>query len=265
MMDREGFSSDLQLAAKRFIDVSISTVGLIVLSPIFAGIAIAVKLNSKGPVVYKHCRIGKDGISFDLYKFRSMVSGGDDKNYMLYLQELIESEKNGDGQAMPYRKMETDPRVTAVGEILRTYYLDELPQLWNVLKGDMSLVGPRPHVQFEVDHYTDEQRRRLSVRPGLTGLWQVSGKADCSFNELIAMDLEYIDQWNLLRDLKFVLTTFALMLRGGERFWARMSKRLPGTKPAPLPIPQPAPQPAEETISPNFQPTLQPFRREAGD
>lgn len=223
--DRSGIR--LERGLKRLFDIILSLLGLILLSPVLTIIAIAIKLDSRGPVMYRHQRIGKDGTPFALCKFRSMISGGDDGSYMQYLQQLIESEQNGNGDGMPYRKMESDPRVTRVGRFLRRYYLDELPQLWNILKGEMSLIGPRPHVQFEVDHYTPEQCRRLSVRPGATGLWQVAGKADCTFSELIALDLEYIDRWSLLLDIQILLTTFLLMARGGEEFWARMAKSIP--------------------------------------
>lgn len=215
-----------QRPLKRVMDVTLSAGGLVLLSPVLAAIALATKLDSPGPVLFKHKRIGRDGRTFDLYKFRSMVCGGDDTEYKEYLHKLIESE-SGDGGGLPYRKMEDDPRVTRVGQIIRRYYLDELPQLWNILKGDMSLVGPRPHVQFEVDHYTPEQRRRLTVKPGCTGLWQVAGKADCTFSELIALDLEYIDRQSFWFDLRVILKTAALMLRGGEGVWARIAKRVP--------------------------------------
>ena len=161
---------------KRMMDVTLAAGGLVLLSPVLAAIAVATRLDSPGPVIFRHGRVGQDGKPFDLYKFRSMVCGGDDTGYKDYLQKLIESEYGDDG-GLPYRKMEDDPRVTRVGRIIRRYYLDELPQLWNILKGDMSLVGPRPHVQFEVDHYTPEQYQRLTVKPGCTGLWQVAGKA----------------------------------------------------------------------------------------
>ena len=123
--------------------------------------------------------------------------------------------------------MSEDDRVTRVGRFLRNYYLDEIPQVLNVIKGDMSIVGPRPHVQFEVDNYTEEQRRRLSVKPGITGLWQVGGKADCTFSELINLDLEYIDNWSLMSDFKLIFQTVWIIVLGGEKFWARMSKEIP--------------------------------------
>ena len=226
----ETASQRVQLALKRAMDVTLAAGGLILLWPLMLVIALAVKRGSPGPVIYRHQRIGQGGRPFNLYKFRSMVCGGDDAGYMDYLRQLIESERDGNGPGQPYRKMEGDSRVTRVGGILRRYYLDELPQLWNVLKGDMSLVGPRPHVQFEVDHYTPEQRRRLTVKPGCTGLWQVAGKADCTFSELIALDLEYIDDWSFGLDVQVILRTVWLMLRGGEGVWARAPKRVPGTQ-----------------------------------
>lgn len=232
---------------KRLFDILFSLIFLILLSPIILALAIIIKLDSRGPAIYRHVRIGKDGKPFNLYKFRSMTVGGEDKGYMDYLKELIESSQDG-SRGMPYRKMNGDSRITRVGGFLRKYYLDELPQFWNILRGEMSLVGPRPHVQFEVDYYTPEQRRRLSVRPGATGLWQVEGKADCCFNELIAMDLEYIDNWSLALDIQIVVQTLLLMSRGGESFWARMAKQIPkhrgrrgGTK-RPFPTPPSAPE-----------------------
>jgi len=137
---------------------------------------------------------------------------------------------NGNGNGMPYRKMSSDGRITHIGRFLRKYYLDELPQMWNILKGEMSLVGPRPHVQFEVNYYTPEQRRRLSVPPGATGLWQVAGKGDSTFNELIELDLDYVDHWNLRFDFSILLQTLLLMLNGGEGSWARADKSIPRKK-----------------------------------
>lgn len=227
-MNREEHHLRIHRKLKRALDLTVAIPGLILLLPWMGLIALAIKLDSPGPVVFRHQRIGKAGKPFHLYKFRSMVCGGDDREYMEYLRQLIESERNGNMVRLPYTKMNGDARVTRVGRFLRRYYLDEFPQLWNIIKGEMSLVGPRPHVQFEVDNYTDGQRRRLSVRPGATGLWQVSGKADCTFSELIELDLEYIDRWSFWLDLQILFRTVALMARGGEEFWARMIKHIPG-------------------------------------
>jgi lipopolysaccharide/colanic/teichoic acid biosynthesis glycosyltransferase len=221
---------NFQQKLKRAFDLFVALSGMVLIWPIFLIIGIAIKLNSPGPIFYKHRRIGKDGKLFSLYKFRSMEYGSDDSNYLLYLSELIESEKDGSGKGKPYRKLTEDRRVTKVGRFLRNYYLDELPQILNILDGSMSLVGPRPHVQLEVDRYTPEQRRRLSAVPGMTGLWQVSGKAECTFSELITLDLKYIDHWSFGLDIQILLRTFLLMMRGGEGFWARVASRLPITE-----------------------------------
>ena len=227
-MNRNGVNHKFQQALKRAIDVAVSVSGLVLLGPVMGCVALAIKLDSEGSVVFRHRRIGQDGYPFDLCKFRTMVCGGDDRDYLRYLHQLIESERDGNGNGLPYVKMNGDSRVTHVGRILRCYYLDEFPQLWNIVRGEMSLVGPRPHVQFEVEYYTPEQLRRLSVKPGLTGLWQVLGKADCTFSQLIQQDLDYIDNWSLWRDIQIIFKTFTVMLRGGEEFWARMTKHLPG-------------------------------------
>ncbi len=210
---------------KRWLDIIIAGLLLIVISPVLVIIAVMIKIDSRGPVIYRHLRTGRYGKPFYLYKFRSMTVGGDDTGYMEYLKQLIESDQQGEG--IPYRKMSVDGRITRAGKFLRTYYLDEIPQLLNIIKGEMSLVGPRPHVQFEVDHYTLDQSRRLLVRPGATGLWQVDGKADCTFNELIDLDLDYIENRSLVLDFLIILKTLLLMARGGEGFWARMEKRIP--------------------------------------
>jgi len=219
-----------QQILKRFIDILTAALCLFLFSPIILLIALVIRLDSPGPVFYHHRRIGKEGKPFNLYKFRTMVAGGDDTEYMEYLKALIESERNGNGNGIPYRKMGSDQRVTRCGGWLRKYYLDELPQFWNVLKGEMSLVGPRPHVQLEVDYYTAEQRWRLLVRPGLTGLWQVRGKGDSTFNKLIALDLDYIEHWSLGLDLRILVQTLKVIARGGEGSWARAEKHLPDKK-----------------------------------
>ena len=226
-MDRVDSRHKIKIGIKRALDLLICVSALIFLWPVILGISVIVKLDSQGPAFYRHRRIGRNGRPFNLFKFRSMTCGGDDEGYMQYLKALIESEQNGDGEGLPYRKMESDKRVTKVGRYLRNYYLDEIPQIINVIKGDMSLVGPRPHVQFEVDNYAEEQYRRLTVKPGITGLWQVAGKADCTFSELIQFDLDYIDNWSLTQDIKIMFNTVQLMVRGGEEFWARMDKKVP--------------------------------------
>lgn len=222
-MKKYDLSIGLQLIIKRVFDLVVSSFCLIFSIPTFVGIAVAIKLDSRGPVFFRHRRIGKDGRPFDLYKFRTMTVDGDDSTYNQYLKDLIESEKDCAERGKPYRKMEQDNRITRVGRFLRGYYIDELPQFINIIKGDMSLVGPRPHVQLEVDCYTPEQRNRLSVQPGATGLWQVAGKADCTFNELISLDLEYIENWSIWLDMRILMTTVKIFFRGGEKYWVDSS------------------------------------------
>jgi len=191
---------------KRAIDLVGAGVLLGLLSPLFAAIAAAVKLTSAGPIFYRWQVVGKDGQAFTGYKFRTMVRDAD----ALKAQLLAANEMSG-----PVFKMRRDPRITSVGRILRKLSLDELPQLWSVLKGDMSLVGPRPPLQTEYARFTDSQKRKLAVTPGITCLWQISGRNDISdFDEWVRLDLEYIRDWSLWLDVKILLRTIPAVLRG---------------------------------------------------
>jgi exopolysaccharide biosynthesis polyprenyl glycosylphosphotransferase len=193
------------LWVKRSMDMILSAVLLIVLSPFIALIGLLIKLSSKGPAIYRQTRCGLYGRRFVLYKFRSMREGAEDVLWEIkHLNEM-------DG---PVFKMRNDPRVTALGRVLRKSSIDEWPQFWNVLKGDMSLVGPRAPLPEEVREYTRWQRRRLSVKPGITCLWQVSGRNEIDFHEWMKLDLLYIDNWSLLLDLKILLRTFPVVLLG---------------------------------------------------
>lgn len=195
-----------ELALKRWVDVLLSAVLLVVLSPLLGAIAIAVRLSSPGPVFYVQRRVGLNGRLFDLYKFRSMFADADQR-----LEEL----KGQNEMRGPTFKMSDDPRITSVGRWLRRFSLDELPQLWNVLVGDMSLVGPRPPIPGEVSLYERKDRRRLSMRPGLTCTWQVSGRNNIKeFEEWVRLDLEYIDNWSLSRDFALLLRTIPAVLFG---------------------------------------------------
>jgi exopolysaccharide biosynthesis polyprenyl glycosylphosphotransferase len=189
---------------KRVQDITASALGMVLLAPLVPLIAIAVKLSSRGPVLYSQERCGLNGRRFTLHKFRTMYEGADNRlGEVAHLNEV-------EGPAFKARH---DPRTTPVGRILRRLSLDELPQLVNVIKGDMSLVGPRPPLPEEVERYERWQRRRLSMKPGLTGLWQVSGRAGLDdFNRWIALDLAYIDRWSLWLDLKILLKTFPAVL-----------------------------------------------------
>ncbi len=194
-----------QLAFKRLFDVAVSLLGIIAISPVLIGTAIAVKLDSPGPVLFKQKRVGKNGQLFDFYKFRSMVPNAED-----LLKELAAANEV-DG---PVFKIKEDPRITKVGKFIRKYSIDELPQLINVLKGDMSLVGPRPPLPKEVDKYGDFEWRRLEVIPGITGLWQVSGRSNLSFNKWMELDVYYIENWSFWLDLKIMLQTVPVVLTG---------------------------------------------------
>ena len=195
-----------ELMVKRGLDVLISAALLVLLLPLFAVIAIAITLDSPGPVLFRQRRVGLNGRLFDLYKFRSMFLRSEER-----LGELREqNEMRG-----PVFKMRDDPRITRVGRVLRRFSLDELPQLFNVLRGDMSLVGPRPPVPGEVSMYERRDRRRLSMRPGLTCTWQVSGRSDIvDFESWVRLDLDYIDNWSLGRDFLLLCRTIPAVLFG---------------------------------------------------
>lgn len=195
----------IALLIKRIIDFALSVGLLILLSPLMLMATILIKLTSKGPIVYKQTRCGLYGRPFTLYKFRSMMTGAEDK--LWEIKHLNEMEG-------PVFKMHNDPRVTKLGRVLRKTSVDELPQLYNVLKGDMSLVGPRAPLPEEVKEYTRWQRRRLSVKPGITCLWQISGRNEINFNEWMNLDLQYIDNWSLLLDIKILLKTIPVVLLG---------------------------------------------------
>jgi exopolysaccharide biosynthesis polyprenyl glycosylphosphotransferase len=193
------------LLVKRIMDITLSAFLLVFLMPVMLVVSLLVKLTSRGPVIYRQVRCGLYGRKFVLYKFRSMRDGAEDVLWEIkHLNEM-------DG---PVFKMRNDPRVTPLGRLLRKASVDEWPQFWNVLKGDMSLVGPRAPLPEEVREYTRWQRRRLSVKPGITCLWQVSGRNEVDFHEWMKLDLHYIDHWSLLLDLKILLRTFPVVLLG---------------------------------------------------
>jgi exopolysaccharide biosynthesis polyprenyl glycosylphosphotransferase len=198
-------SNETQLAAKRALDVCISLVILALSAPVTVLAAIAIKITSPGSVLFKQQRIGLNGRTFTLYKFRTMIFDAHERlGEVSHLNEMTG----------PVFKAKADPRVTWVGRILRRFSLDELPQLWNVLKGDMSLVGPRPPIPEEVRSYHRWQRRRLSMKPGLTCLWQVNGRNNIDFDRWMRMDLQYIDEWSPSLDLKILLRTIPAVLLG---------------------------------------------------
>jgi exopolysaccharide biosynthesis polyprenyl glycosylphosphotransferase len=195
----------LERSLKRLFDVVVSTAALVLLSPVILAAAILVKLTSRGPLLFEQERVGLLGRRFHMLKFRSMVANAE----ALKEQLLAQNEQSG-----PVFKMKRDPRVTPVGRFLRKYSIDELPQLVNVLRGDMSIVGPRPPLPSEVARYEAWQRRRLSVRPGLTCVWQVNGRNAVSFQDWMLLDMRYIDHWSFARDVSLILQTVPVVLTG---------------------------------------------------
>jgi exopolysaccharide biosynthesis polyprenyl glycosylphosphotransferase len=197
MRTRLGFP---QLALKRLFDTLASLVGLVFLAPLFGGIGVAIKLGSPGPVFFKQRRLGVGGRLFWIYKFRTMLVDAEDRK-----DELVQLNQYGDAK---FFKIKDDPRITKLGRFLRKTSLDELPQLINVLRGDMSLVGPRPPVPDEVAHYSEHHLQRLSVTPGITGLWQINGRSNIlDFEEVVRLDLEYISNWSIWKDLAILART----------------------------------------------------------
>src|SRR5256714_317448 len=208
---------------KRTSDLIIASVALAILSPLWLLIALLIKLDSRGPALYKQERVGMDGRLFLFFKFRTMRADTDDAKHREYQRRYISGDPNsnlGDDQK-PAFKLKTDNRVTRLGRVLRKTSLDELPQLFNVLRGDMSIVGPRPPIPYEVEAYELWHRKRLDMKPGITGLWQVSGRNRLPFDEMVRMDLYYIENWSLLLDIKIILQTLPVMWRGGGAclFW----------------------------------------------
>ena len=201
-----GLLGRAQKALKRVLDIVLAAIGILVLSPVLAGIAIAVLVTSGTPILYPWLVVGKRGRPFVGYKFRTMVRDADKQLALL----AAKNEMKG-----PAFKMKQDPRVTPVGRILRRLSLDELPQLWSVLKGDMSLVGPRPPLRTEYARFEPWQRRKLAVTPGITCLWQITGRADINdFDNWVKLDIEYIERWSLWLDLKILVGTLGAVVRG---------------------------------------------------
>jgi exopolysaccharide biosynthesis polyprenyl glycosylphosphotransferase len=195
----------LALLAKRAFDVAVSGAAVALLSPLLLAVSLAIVVDSPGPVLFRQRRVGRNGREFWLYKFRSMRA--DAEAHLARLRDQNEA----DG---PVFKMRNDPRITRVGRFLRKTSIDELPQFWNVLRGDMSVVGPRPPIPSEVREYHRWQRRRLSMRPGITCIWQISGRSDVKFDRWMELDLQYIDNWSFWDDLKIVFKTIPVVLIG---------------------------------------------------
>jgi exopolysaccharide biosynthesis polyprenyl glycosylphosphotransferase len=207
----------LNAVIKRGFDVVVSALLLLLLGGPMLLIALVISLTSSGPALFLQKRIGKDGRRFTFLKFRSMYHRSRRGLHERYATQWV----RGEGQAAPEEeckkvyKLTSDPRVTPVGRFLRKFSLDELPQLINVLRGDMSLVGPRPPLPYEMAEYKEWHRRRLEVRPGITGLWQVSGRNRLSFEQMVKLDIWYIENWSLWLDVKIIFKTVLVVLKGG--------------------------------------------------
>ena len=198
-------------AAKRAMDAVAAAVLLLALLPLFAAVAIAIVLETRGPIFYRGERIGRFGNRFTMVKFRSMRANCDTSAHATFVQSLMRGETKCEVYKVPQ-----DPRITRVGAFLRRTSLDELPQLWNVLLGDMSLVGPRPDVPYAVEGYADWMHRRLDAKPGMTGLWQVSGRSRLSLLEMYRLDVSYVGSASLASDLRILVRTpAALLVRNG--------------------------------------------------
>lgn len=209
--------SDVQRFVKRASDIVISVVAVVLTAPVWLAIAVLIKLDSRGPVLFRQERVGMDGRVFLCYKFRTMKADADEALHREAYQKNIGGDTSanaGDEEAPLFGKVKDDPRVTRFGGRLRRTSFDELPQLLNVLKGDMSVVGPRPPIPYEVEEYDLRHRKRLDMKPGITGLWQVSGRSRLAFEEMVRIDLYYIENWSLWLDLKIILLTLPAILRG---------------------------------------------------
>ncbi|GIU81641.1 MAG: sugar transferase [Acidobacteria bacterium] len=210
--------SETERFIKRSFDILVSSLAILITSPIWLVVAILIKLDSRGPVFFKQERVGMDGRIFLCYKFRTMKADADEslhkEIYKKNIAGLISEANAGDHEKPVFGKVKNDPRVTRVGKYLRRFSIDELPQFLNVLKGEMSIVGPRPPIPYEVEEYEPWHRKRLEVKPGITGLWQVSGRNRLPFEEMVKIDLYYIENWSLWLDLKIILLTIPAILRG---------------------------------------------------
>jgi len=199
---------------KTLMDIVLSSLMSVFLAPLFAVVALLIKLNSPGPVILKQIRVGKGGKHFTCYKFRSMVDSNDDTAHKNYIHELLQEEFTipRDNGRKKLFKLIDDPRITSIGRLLRKTGIDELAQLFNVLKGDMSLVGPRPPIPYEVEMFDDWQKQKFSVMPGITSLWVVSGRNKLGYKESIELDIKYIRNWSLWLDIKILLKTIPAVL-----------------------------------------------------
>ena len=200
--------SAVTAAVRRTLDVTIAVLALIVLSPVLIAIAIALKLDSRGPVVFRQRRVGRDKEPFTCLKLRTMRADADGERHREYVRQLIDSDAAcQEGGKKGLYKLAVDDRVTRVGRFLRKTSLDEVPQLWNVVRGEMSVVGPRPVIAYELELYPSWYQQRFAVKPGITGLWQVNGRNSKTYEEMVKLDIEYVQRRSLILDLKILART----------------------------------------------------------
>jgi len=203
-------------AARRSLDFAVAAAALLLMVPLILAIAVAIKLDSRGPAFFRQPRLGRGKRAFLVNKFRTMHADTDETRHREYVHSLIDGEAGGIEKARSEAglyKLEGDDRVTRVGQFLRRWSLDELPQLWNVVRGDMSLAGPRPVISYEVDVYPEWYGERFAVKPGMTGLWQVSGRNQRTYEEMVRLDIEYVRRQSLLLDLRILAKTAVTVLR----------------------------------------------------
>ena len=205
------------LVVKRCIDVVVSAIALVALSPVMLIVAATIASTSPGPVIFKQKRLGKGGRPFVFYKFRSMAANADDRIHREYVTSLIgggQADAGHDGHPKKWAKLASDARITPVGQFIRKTSLDELPQFYNVLKGDLSLIGPRPALPYEAEKYQSWHLRRiLEIKPGISGLWQVAAGYEATFDDMVRLDIRYIQEWSLMLDLKILVKTVQVVLR----------------------------------------------------
>jgi lipopolysaccharide/colanic/teichoic acid biosynthesis glycosyltransferase len=205
-------ASTVSSAARRALDLTLAGTALFLLSPVLAAVALAIRLDSKGPTIYRQRRIGLGGREFLVNKFRSMRADADSAKHRDYVRTLIAREDGPEETHAGLYKLAVDDRITPVGRFIRKWSLDELPQLWNVIRGEMSLVGPRPVIPYEVDCYPDWYHLRFTVKPGLTGLWQVSGRNERTYDEMVRLDVEYAQKRTLWLDVTILARTVVVVL-----------------------------------------------------
>lgn len=213
---RSSLAETKDLRCKRIFDLLLTWIILVTFSPFFLLLMLAIKAGSPGPVFHRQIRLGKEGKPFVLYKFRSMHIGKDNAKHRSYTKHLITADTpyKVDKSGKPLFKIADDSRITRTGKHIRKYGIDEFPQLFNVLRGEMSLIGPRPPLQYEYEQYSEQHRRRLQGIPGITGLWQVSGKHKIPFERMVELDIYYLKNWSIWLDVKIMLKTVLVMFKG---------------------------------------------------